>query len=285
MRQFAIIHDGESTRYLFNLIKDFQNYGIKDSIYIFTEENYEIDKFRDDIDMNDIDMSNIVNVVFPKDITTPSQEKNYVNLFFKSVLKTTGFLHVIESNIKLLKNPNDFLNNIEKMMELLDYDSWFNTIGDKCNFLYNKFNPRLFLDLPENNVFNTKTLMITTNCNTQWTIFNLDKCSDSDILFDDRFHIPMFYIIDFLARRRQSKKENSLYFMNSYFTIYDELGLFNVLDKPITTEKYQEQKKFISERMKKEDIIFKEKKLNIIPNNNIDIILEKIYEKIKTKEK
>lgn len=87
-----------------------------------------------------------------------------------------------------------------------------------------------------------KTIYFTTHANPSWSCFNYGISSFDDIRLDDRFSIPMYYIIEFLARRRNNKRENELYFMNCYPTIMEERNVFGLVDgyvePPINQELY-----------------------------------------------
>lgn len=85
----------------------------------------------------------------------------------------------------------------------------------------------------------------------------------------------MFYIIEYLARRKATKAKDSLYFMNQYLSIFDEVGTFHA----ISSEKSQ----LDPNKMQEEDALFKSMNINYAPDNNIDVILDSFYSKIKEK--
>ena len=82
----------------------------------------------------------------------------------------------------------------------------------------------------------------------------------------------MFWIIEFLARRRNTKSQGQLFYMNQYLTIDSELGTF---------EQIAIDNNLSEKTMKEEDAKFKKKKIDFAPDNNIDIILEETYSKLK----
>lgn len=94
--------------------------------------------------------------------------------------------------------------------------------------------------------------------------------------FNESFDIPMFMIIEFLARRRNSKRFDQLYWMNMYATIPEEVGVFKI--DPESNEQPISQ-----EKMAEEDAIFKKLEVNYAPDNNIDEILENLWGKLKSK--
>ena len=85
----------------------------------------------------------------------------------------------------------------------------------------------------------------------------------------------MFYIIEYLARRKSTKVKGSLYFMNQYLSIFDEIGTFHVV--PI------EKSSLDPNKIQEEDAIFKSMNIDYAPDNNIDVILDSFYSKIKEK--
>lgn len=158
----------------------------------------------------------------------------------------------------LLKDPSSFLDSIEKMMDILDYDVWLDTICDPCNYVYSKFNPRVSVDIDRDDVKKldiSKKIMFTSHSNTAWMCYNYKKIPDDLLRFNESFNIPMFMIIEFLARRRNTKRKDQVYFMNMYATVQEEIGVFKIDDQAIKAE----QK---TEKMAEEDKIFKDLNLN-----------------------
>lgn len=206
--------------------------------------------------------------------------RNYVNKYFKDQ-KFSGYLHVINDSTDIINNPSVFINNIEKTIDVLDYDVWFSTVTDECNYVYSKYNPRLAvaldkqeykkLDLPENFVF------FTSNSNTQWVIYNYAKITDDLLRFDEDFTVDMFYIIEFLARRNLDRRtQTQLYYMNWYMSIPSEYGVF----KTITLDNVDKN----MNSMEKEDKIFKAKNVNLA-TINIDRLLSVLNELLSEKLK
>lgn len=124
---------------------------------------------------------------------------------------------MLEDSTELLKIPTGFICDIEHTMDVLDYHVWFSTVCDNCNYLYAKYNPRLavvmdkveYLPLGLGN-----KLLFTSHSNTQWIVYDFAKVPDDLLKFDEDFTIAMYYIIEYLARRRNTKAKNSVYFMN-----------------------------------------------------------------------
>ena len=216
-------------------------------------------------------------IIMPTEVNIQVKAKNFVLEHYKKA-GFDGWLHVLEDTIEVLKDPSQFMNDIENCMTLLDINSYLGTVTDVCNRVYAKYNPRLriVLDKPEYSKFDTKEILFCSHSNTQWMTFNIGKADENELHFDDRFEIAMFWIIEYLARRRNSHP-GSMYFMNQYITIPSELGVYQ--NKVINSS----DKADSPEQMKKEDAMFKEMQINYSPDNNIDIVLEKLYEKLNSK--
>ena len=213
----------------------------------------------------------------PSECDTEPKLRNEINRRFAN---SCDFLHVISDSVEILKDPSEFISDVENMMEKLDYHVWFSTVTDSCNYVYSKYNPRIRirLDRPETEKLGMKgELYFTSHSNTQWIIYDNRALSGSDLYrFDERFSVPMFFIIEFLARRRNTKKTGSLFYMNQYMTVESELGVFRNL-----TDAIQQQPD--KNEMVANDAEFKKMNLNYAADNNVDEILETLWEKISEK--
>lgn len=172
-----------------------------------------------------------------------------------------------------------FIDDVETMMNVFDYHVWFNTVCDGCNYVYSKYNPRISIHLDIADI-QVKTglptvINMTSHSNPQWIIYDYGHVSDDLLRFDEDFAIPMFWIIEFLARRRNTKPENSVYFMNYYLSVPSEVGLFENIDTAADAPN--------PDQMKIEDAVFKGKKINYEQDSNIDLILGTFWNKIKEK--
>lgn len=217
------------------------------------------------------------NIIFPNDIDLEPKAKNYVFEFFRKQ-EDIEFLHVIENTVKILKNPNEFINKIEYLMTVLDLNSYFGTTTDVCNRVYNKYNPRLEIkiDYDEFKKLNLDTILFCSHANTQWIIVNIKKADDNELFFNTQFSIPMYWIIEFLARRRNTHS-GSLYYMNQYITCLEEQNLYINIVKNSSDEVSN------SSKFKEEDELFKSLNVKYDSDNNIDKILEDVYLKLKSK--
>ena len=221
---------------------------------------------------------NYETIVFPKEIDSIPKRKNFILDHAKSI-GFNGFMHIVEDCIALDRDPTQYIENIEKTMDVLDYSVHFSTVTDPCNYIFKKFNPRLTIDVDDENAKTRLGLpdriSFTSHSNICWTIFNFNKLGDDIPKFDEKFTIAMYVIIEYLARRRAQKKEGQLYFMNQYLSISDEIGSFHQID--VGLENIDQQK------MKEEDRIFKEMRVEFAPDNNLDTVLDTFYQKVKEK--
>jgi hypothetical protein len=217
-RNFAIIKLRKDVDIYNNIIKYISK---NNKIFIFT--------VIDDFYINNED-DNIEIVTIPvKYRNSESKIKNFITKYFFNI-NFNGFLHVIEDSVEIFNDPTVFISEIEVMMTKLHINSWFNTITDKCNFNFNIYNPRfsITIDEPEYKQKYDKTINWTSHANTSWVCYNFENSNYSDFEFDERFRIPMFYIIKFLADRRNNKKANEMYYMNFYPSINEEKNVFRL---------------------------------------------------------
>lgn len=112
-------------------------------------------------------------------------------------------------------------------MDVLDYSFWLATSCDPCNYLYQKFCPRVVVDVddPKYEKYGLKQIVLTSHSNLQWVAYDLEKASESELKLDEDFSIAMYEIIEALARRKAQKKTQP-YFMNQYVTVPAETGVF-----------------------------------------------------------
>lgn len=191
-----------------------------------------------------------------------------------------GFIHVIDNTVEVLKDPAPFMKQVENLMAVTDLNCFFGTVTDGCNRVYKKYNPRLRVALDKDEYKNFgigSNVVFCSHSNIQWITYNIDKADDNELFFDESFTIDMFFIIEFLARRRNSHP-GSLYFMNQYITCDEEPDVYRI-DESLSREPRFD----LQEAMASEDALFKSKNINYAPDNNIDVVLEKLYLKLKSK--
>ncbi len=141
--------------------------------------------------------------------------RNWVNAQYGGF---DGFLHVLADTVEVLKDPSQFVVQLESAMKALDYSLWLSTVTDPCNYVYSKYNPRIRISCDReecSKVGLSGDICFTSHSNTQWMSYDMAVLKGSDLLrFDERFTVPMFFIIELLARRRAAKKTGDLYYMN-----------------------------------------------------------------------
>jgi len=265
MRTFAIINNHDNVDISQNIISKLSS---DDNLVVFQAKETNFDTH-----------SNTEVVKIPEDILdSGSKIKNFVsNYFFANDYK--GFLHIIEDNVEILKDPKDFLREIEIMMDKLNLKTWFNTTTDVMNYTFKVYNPRFSVDIDEpslNNVY-PKKIYWTSHANTSWICYDCSKATFDDVKFDESFTIPMYYIIKFLAERRNTKKPGELYYMNFYPTIDEEVGVFKNIN---VEEKYEATEN----TFKKEGIIFESMKINHQADMIIETVMDDMFEMLSKKK-
>ena len=271
-RTIAIINENEKNiKNVMDMVSVFMINSVADEITVYT-------KF-DPVQFNiSHERSRCSGESIPAECDNGPKLRNWIN---SKYTKDCGFLHVINDSVELLKNPVFFISDLENMMTVLDYTVWFSTVTDGCNYIYQKYNPRIRIscDRPECAKFHLNgELNFTSHSNTQWITYDMANTFGTDLMrFDDRFTVAMFYIIEFLARRRNTKRPDQLFYMNQYLTVGSEFGVF----RSVKSEKQDDQPD--SETMKREDALFKSMNINFTPDNSVDQVLETLWEKIKQK--
>ena len=219
-------------------------------------------------------------VVPPPEADTEPKLRNWINGEFCG---GGVFLHVVKSGVEILPGVADFVPALERAMRALDYPVWLSTATDGCNYVYSKYNPRvrIRLDRPECQKIGLEgELYFTSHSNTQWVAYDMDGIEDRDLLrFDERFTIAMFYIIEFLARRKKIGGDGSLFFMNQYLTVGEETAAFRNFAGDGEADGGPDQAK-----MREEDAAFKALGADYSPDNNIDVVLETLWKKILSKQ-
>lgn len=199
---------------------------------------------------------------------------NFVYKHLKDNFKS-AYGYVFYDIMQIKKDPRKFFDAIEEMMAKLQLDIWFNTYTDGCNFVFNKFDGRVSICInePSLKAIYDKTIIWTSHSNPNLSIIDLDafEIPSDGKTFDDRFEVPMFWIIKFLCERARDKKG----FMNHYPTIADEIDVYKTGDfKGIEPSQ---------ETMRKEDELFRSFGLNHAPNQNVEALMDFIVDRLKRK--
>ena len=101
-------------------------------------------------------------------------------------------------------------------------------------------------------------------------LYDFENVKEDLLKFDESYSIAMYIIIEFLARRRNTKTDNQLFYMNQYFTVESEYQTFKEIPS-------QKDNSIDANKMKEEDQIFKSRNIIFNPDNNIDKMLEDLY--------
>lgn len=222
--------------------------------------------------------SSVNTVKIPSECDNPAKVKNFVSTWHKQN-GIHGYLHMIEDHVEVLKDPSEYITKIEALMTVCDVPTYFSCVTDPCNYVYGRYNPRLSVDIDteEFKKFGLTKVLFTSHSNTAWTVFNLDSPDFAKAKYDETFSIAMYYIIKFLAERRNNAPKDSLCMMNMYITIPEEYGVFrnNTEAHPLPPTK--------PEDLQREDALFKEMKVDSHPDNNIDEVLTRLYLKLNSK--
>ena len=194
----------------------------------------------------------------------------------------TGILHVISDGVKILCDPSDFMNDLDSMMREFDYPLWLSTVTDPCNYIYGKYSPRIMLvnDIQEMRDAGVRYgLAVTSHSNTAWMAYDIAALAKQKEIeyFDERFDIPMFYIVELLARRREHKLPGQLFYMNQYLTVASEHGVFRLAPDLSPSNPVTQQ------MMQAEDEKFKAMRVKYEPDYSMDAVIDAITEKIMAK--
>lgn len=254
------------------LVEEFNKYGYGSELVVFYADGVAQISSSDNSSIEHAD----IQIPFGKD--TNAKQKNFI-LDWTKLGGFKGMLHIIEDNAILFKDPSQYIQCVESTMTALDYSIYFSTVTDPCNYVFKKFCPRLTIDIDDDAIRQKlglpSKLSFTSHSNTIWTIYDFNRIGGCPQKYNENFSIAMFMIIEYLARRRSLKDAGSLYYMNQYLSISDEIGTYGTIDYNDTQI---DQKK-----MQEEDSMFKSMSIDYSPDNNIDQILESLYGKLKSK--
>lgn len=177
-------------------------------------------------DLKDLPDAKIRTVLIPADKDTRPKVKNFALKHFKEG-GFRGKLHMLEDSVEVKSDPRQFVSDIENMMDVYGLHNWMGTVTDGCNFVYSKYNPRLniVIDREEFKHLGISQAAFCSHSNVQWMTYDLPAADDDEMYFNEQFTVDMFWIIEFLARRRNAHP-GSLYFMNQYYTCKSELGVY-----------------------------------------------------------
>lgn len=217
-------------------------------------------------------MDGVENRRLPHDaLVSEARVKNFItnNLLDDG---TDGFVHIIDGAVEIFSDPSKFMMEIERMMTKLHIGTWLNTVTDPMNYTFRIYNPRFSIRIDDEKLKETydKTVYFTSHANTSWIVWNIAEAKREELLFDDRFSIPMYFIVKFLSDRRKRHEPGKLSYMNLYPTIAEEQDVFRLVKLD----------SMIPEPNQKESILelnlFRDMKVDVNPTLDINIVMEDI---------
>ena len=126
-RFFAIICSNENN----NVSQILANINSDKVVIFYTSEEY----------ISTIDKEKYEVVQIPSEKDNQAKIKNFAIKYMKE--NHSCWLHLIEDTIEILKDPTQFISDIEKTLDVFGLNSFFSTITDICNYVFQKYNPRL----------------------------------------------------------------------------------------------------------------------------------------------
>ncbi len=222
------------------------------------------------VKMPENNISDITYVELPEDINGKEVPKimNHVFRYFKVEHVSEGMLYVFDEKVEVVDEKKfiTFIPAIENMMDLMGHRLWLNTSCDECNYNFDKFDGRCVfkIDIPEFGKIFGNDIIFASNANFDFSIYDLDSIDISEMLLDEQFTIGMFFILSFLAKRRNSIPGC---FMNLYPTVPQELGVMKF--REIKEEKEMEMEGGEQE-FKRQQMIFNEMKLDTSPTIKVE---------------
>lgn len=203
----------------------------------------------------------------PAVIKSRSATKNFVSKYLLEK-QIKGFVHVIEDSVDFtsdIDKQNSFNTAIESMLTTFKINVWFNTVTDPCNYVFEKYNPRFVVKMDDQKYCSKfkNDIVWTSHSNTAYIIYNMDNITFEEMRFDEKFNIPMFYILEFLARKRN----NGNGFMNMYPTIPEEVGVFKKCNSYETNQ-------IAFKSFPQEEAIFKSMNINMQAEMNVDNVMQ-----------
>ena len=135
--------------------------------------------------------------------------------------------------------------------------------------MYSKYNPRFYVSVDEDDTRQKygKVVAWCSNANNVWSCYNMDSATFEDVRMEENLQFPMYYIIEFLARRRNSKSVGQLDYMNLYPSVEEELNVFRTVDVP-------DARKFTDAEIKADAEIFGKMKVDNHPDSTLEVVMD-----------
>ena len=133
-RVFAFVQLDEKNRTcLEKAVQKLLSLGVEGEVHVFAKPDESI---------NVADSRVQVHQVPNESAESEPKIRNYVNKFFKDS-RFSGFLHVVSDGVELLDGLSKYADEIEHVMDVLDYSVHLATVTDPCNYIYNRYSPRV----------------------------------------------------------------------------------------------------------------------------------------------
>lgn len=222
------------------------------------------------VKMPENNIDGVTYVELPEDIKGKEVPKimNYVYKYFKVEHVSEGMLYLFDEKVEILDEKKfiAFIPAIENMMGLMGHRLWLNTVGDECNYNFDRYDGRCMfkIDIPEFEKIFGNDIIFSSNANFDFSIYDLDSIDISEMLLDEQFTIGMFFILEFLAKRRASVPGC---FMNLYPTVSQEVGILK--SREVKEEKDMETEGGDKE-FKRQKKIFDDLKLDTTPTIKVE---------------
>ena len=137
-RVFAFVQlDDKNRECLERAVKKLLSLGIASDVHVFTGSAASTDIGDSRVQVHQV-----------PDEAAESEPKlrNYVSKHFKDS-GFSGFLHVVSDTVELLDGLPKYADEIEHVMDVLDYSVHLATVTDPCNYVYNRYSPRIAVHL------------------------------------------------------------------------------------------------------------------------------------------
>lgn len=199
---------------------------------------------------------------------------NFASKYLKETLGISGYLYLFRDTIGI--NDKDkfeaFMPELEEMLDKLELDTWFNTTTDMANYVFSRYDPRIrtLIDEPKYAAVYNKSIYWAMCANENLICFNMDKVTLDQMLFSEDFSVGMFYILEYISRRRFNEND-SWPFINFYPTLQSEIGIISYVlnDTQLDNATYA-----------REQELFKSRQIQIQPDAHVEVVLKFITDKL-----
>jgi hypothetical protein len=200
--------------------------------------------------------------------------KNAIIKAITSVASVPQYLHIIEDDVII--TSDEYIDRIEKMMDLLELEYWCNGYTNAMNTIFTKKSPRFIMNLGKYAVNDIDTIEFTAHESNEHMVF---KLIEEGPLVQFHPQLNLLYNIEFIYRMH--KKDPKKYFLNFYPTIPLERTelLRDIIRFP---HKNPDESRY---NIKEEESIMKELNVEWKPHTIVDELIHRVEECVMTKKK